>query len=146
MLTEAQTLEKFRSRLHCSQVVLGELAEDLGYDKEEAYRIACPFGGGMSQGETCGCVTGALMAIGMAYGNDQPGNLEQDQRCQEKAKQFRDAFVERNGSAICREILGYDFRDPEQRQAARENGTVFATCPKLAKDAIEIASQLIQEA
>lgn len=138
-------MEKFRGKIHCSQVVLGELGEDLGYDKEELYRMSCPFGGGMSRGDTCGCVTGALMAIGIQFGNDTPGNIQQDQLCQEKAKQFQAEFLEKHGSLLCRELLGYDFRDPEQRKEAMEQGIVMNTCPDLALSAIEIARAILEE-
>ncbi|MBQ6808337.1 MAG: C_GCAxxG_C_C family protein [Firmicutes bacterium] len=145
MLNRDQILEKSRGNIHCSQIVLGELAEELGYDKEELYRMACPFGGGMGLGDTCGCVTGALMAIGMAFGNSEPGNVEQDQLCREKASRFQEEFTRLRQSTICRELLGYDFRDPEQRKEAKENGATAQLCPDLMMDAIRIAAEIIRE-
>ncbi len=146
MLTRDQVVEKFRGNLHCSQVVLGELCEDLGYDQEEGYRMSCPFGGGMRQGDTCGCVIGALMALGMAFGNSEAGNKAQDELCQEKSLAFQTAFKEKYGSTICRELIGYDFRDPAQRQACMEAGKTREFCPDLVLGAIDIARSLLEDA
>ena len=45
-------------------------AEKLNLDLKTAIKIATPFGGGMARlGETCGAVSGALMAIGLKHGN-----------------------------------------------------------------------------
>ena len=71
MLTKAQVTDLFKSKIHCSQIVLGEVAEELGYGREEAYKMANPFGGGCFRGDTCGAVAGAMIAIGMKYGNDE---------------------------------------------------------------------------
>ena len=36
-------------------------------------RIATPFGGGIGgRGEVCGAVTGAVMAIGLKHGREEP--------------------------------------------------------------------------
>ena len=40
MLTKAQVTDLFKSKIHCSQIVLGEFAEELGYSREEAYKMA----------------------------------------------------------------------------------------------------------
>lgn len=57
---------------NCSQIVLSSFAEDLGLDSEMANKVATCFGGGMGSGDTCGAVTGALMVLGLKYGNYLP--------------------------------------------------------------------------
>ncbi|MEI3339719.1 MAG: C-GCAxxG-C-C family protein [Eubacterium sp.] len=59
----------FANGIDCSQVVFGYAAEKLGFDADTARKIAAAFGGGMWHGETCGCVVGALMAIGLKCGH-----------------------------------------------------------------------------
>ena len=145
MLTKAQTLDLFKNKIHCSQIVLGEVAEELGYSREEAYRMANPFGGGGFCGDTCGAVAGAMIAIGMKYGNDEPGNLEQDARCVAKLKEFQQKFTERRKSLVCRELLGYDFSDAKQREEAFASGKVYELCPCLVLDALEILEEVLQE-
>lgn len=75
-MTQDKALECFGGGLDCSQVVFGYGAELLGEDKEKAVKIAAAFGGGMWNGETCGCVTGALMALGLKYGHCKLGDEE----------------------------------------------------------------------
>lgn len=145
MLTKQQIIDQFKGNIHCSQVVLGEYAERLGYDREEAMKIAAPFGGGMFIGNTCGAVAGAMIAIGMKYGNGEHGNKAQDELCQKKVRQFREEFEARNKTIVCRELLGYDFRDDEQKKAAFTSGTVAQVCPGFVQNAIEILGRILED-
>lgn len=145
-LTEDQVVQRFKGKIHCSQVVLMEMAEALGYDAEEAARIAAPFGGGMLRGDTCGAVTGALMAIGMRFGNSEHGNAAQDSLCREKVRLFQDRFSERFGSTICRELLGYDFSQPRGAQEIAASGKLFTDCPGYVLGALAILAEIFAEA
>ena len=145
MLDRAQIKEYFKGNIHCSQIVLAEMAEELGYSMEEAYKMANAFGGGAFQGDTCGCVTGAMIAIGMRYGNDTPGNREQDMLCRKKLAQFQQEFRARRKTLVCRELLGYDFADEKQAQEAFDSGRVFELCPDLVLEAIDILRKMFAE-
>lgn len=142
-MTIDKAKECYSGGIDCSQVVFGETAERIGFDRETALKIAACFGGGMFRGETCGCVTGALMALGLKYGHSQPGDEETKGQLMEVAKEFTDAFSEENGSLLCRELLGYDVSDPDQLKEAIESGIMFELCPKLAVSACEILEDLI---
>lgn len=90
-------------RLHdegcnCCQAVLMSCCETMGLDKEQAYRLGAFFGGGMRTGEVCGAATGALMALGLRYGD------EQNRQCG-KSQEFLNAFRDEHGTLLCREIL-----------------------------------------
>ena len=145
MLSKNQIKDMFSSSIHCSQIVLGEFAEELGYDREEAYRIANPFGGGCFNGDTCGCVQGAAIAIGMRYGNDTPGDTDHDMLCREKLAYFRSEFKKRCSSLECRELLGYDFGKPGEAEEAFASGKVFEVCPGYVQTAIEILQEMFAE-
>lgn len=54
---------------NCAQSVLGSCCKQFHLDAETAYRLGAFFGGGMRMGETCGAVTGALMALGLQFGD-----------------------------------------------------------------------------
>jgi C_GCAxxG_C_C family probable redox protein len=59
-------LQRFQQGYSCSQSVFSVLAEPLGIETGTAMRVAAGFGGGIARSaETCGCVTGAIMAIGL---------------------------------------------------------------------------------
>lgn len=142
-LSKAQIANASRQRMHCSQQVLMEWAEELGYDREEAARIAGPFGGGMYRGEVCGAVSGAMIAIGMKHGNGVPGDLQKDDAMQAMVKDFQEKFIVRNGSTVCRELLGYDFSIPEERAEALASGKMREICPKMILDALEILDEIM---
>ena len=62
---------------NCAQAVLCAFAGELGLDAETAMRAATGFGGGMGRlAGTCGAVTGAIMAIGLARGMRAPGDQQ----------------------------------------------------------------------
>ena len=60
-------IEKFSNGFNCSQAVLSVFAEDLALSEETAVSIASGFGGGARNGQLCGAVTGAVMALGLKY-------------------------------------------------------------------------------
>lgn len=55
----------------CSQAVFIPVAEALGMDPDTAYKLSQHFRAGMLTGGTCGAVTGALMALGLAGASPQ---------------------------------------------------------------------------
>lgn len=83
---------------NCCQAVAMCCAPQLGLTEEQAYRLGAFFGGGMRRGEVCGAATGALMALGMRYGD------ENNRQC-DKSRAFLDAFQQKFGTILCREIL-----------------------------------------
>jgi hypothetical protein len=62
-LDEERVKELFKQGHDCSQVVLSHYAKDLNIDEDMARKVSACFGGGMMIGETCGAITGALMAM-----------------------------------------------------------------------------------
>ena len=68
-ITKEKVLNMFDDGYDCSQIVLSNVSDKLGITKETALKAAAAFGGGMWHGETCGCVVGALIALGIKYGN-----------------------------------------------------------------------------
>ena len=79
---------------NCCQSVVGCCCEKFGVDQNTAYAMGAFFGSGMRTGEVCG----ALMALGLLYGD------ENNRQCT-KAQEFLKAFKEEFGSVLCRDIL-----------------------------------------
>jgi C_GCAxxG_C_C family probable redox protein len=116
----------------------------LGLDHELALRVAGAFGGGMARmGETCGAVTGALMAIGLKYGMTKAKDEGARDKTYKLAQELVTRFKERHRSIICRELLGYDLSSPEGRKAAHDKGLFSTLCPELVRDAVEILEQML---
>ena len=135
----------FKQDFNCSQVVFSTYAPSLGLDRETALRVAAAFGGGMGRtGETCGAVSGALMVIGLRYGQCAAEDKGAKEKTYELAREFLNRFAARNDGCVkCRELLGYDVGTPEGLQTAREQGLFETLCPKFVRDAAEIVEQLI---
>ena len=143
MLNQDEIRDLFAQNYHCSQVVFMEVAEELGIDRDEAARLAAPLGGGMFRGDTCGAVTGAMLAIGARYGHFEPHDKEGDMRQQEKVKEFQKQFTERFGSTICRELAGYDFSQPGELMKAAQSGVLLQKCPGFVEGALEILEDIL---
>lgn len=141
--TRPEIMSAFASGRNCAQCCLAHWADELGYDTEELDRIAACFGGGMFRGDTCGAVTGSLMALGMAFGGS--GDEESNRVCHEKVHEFQTRFAERFGSLECRCLLGLDVSVPEEREKAFASGVMNDICPGLVIGAMEITADLMEE-
>ena len=121
----------------CSQAVFEVFSEEFGLSKEDAFKIGACFGSGMRQGEVCGACTGALMAIGLKYG-------ENKKDCDELSDKFFDEFSAENGSYICNDLLGCDIRTPEGVHYAVENNLFKEFCPKMVASAVKITEKIME--
>lgn len=137
-------VECFSTGYNCSQSVLSAHGEQLGMDKEQAFRVACAFGAGMGRlCETCGAVTGAFMVLGLKYGKVKTDDEPAKEKTYAKVQEFVKEFKARNGSIVCRELLGCDIGTPEGVKFAKENKLTTTLCPKYVRDAAEIVERLI---
>lgn len=137
-------IANFNVGLHCSQCVLAAVSSDIGLDEDLALKISSGFGGGMCHGELCGAVTGAVMALSLKYGNTDGSDNEAKQKEYEIVREFCKEFKNVNGSILCRDLMGVDFAERENRKIAREKGLFKKNCPKYIKDAINILDELLK--
>lgn len=134
----------FRQNFNCSQAVFSTFAPQFGLKKQAALKLASPFGGGVArQGELCGAVTGALLALGLAHGADTPAGKDEIYRL---SQEFMRLFKEKHGTLLCRELLDCDTSTPEGWQKARETGKFTSICPILVQDAAGIVQTLLEKA
>ena len=139
-----QAVEKFDRGYNCSQAVLSTYCEQFGLDCETALKIATGFGGGMHINGTCGAVTGAIMVLGLKFGNTDE-NKQAKEKTYGKVILYANQFIARNGSVKCHELLGCDITTLEGVQFAREKGLFSSICPGLVRDAAEILEQMLAE-
>ena len=134
----------FNEGFSCSQAVASAYGPGLGLSRELALKVSGPFGGGMaSMGETCGAVAGAFMVIGLRHGRTRAEDEDTKQRAYGLVREFVDQFKSRNGSIVCRELLGCDLGTPEGQLLAEEKGFHTTRCPKFVQDAAEIIEQIL---
>lgn len=136
--TKKEVAAKFAGGKHCAQCSLCPWAEELGYDEEELLRLSAAFGGGMFRGDTCGAVSGSLMALGLACGDDAAAVTK-------KTAEFQAAFAERFGSTICRELIGYDVSKPGEFEKAEASGIMLEFCPELVSFAVATMNEILKD-
>ena len=111
----------FLSGCSCSQAVFAAFADDFGMDQDTALKLASSFGGGMGgMRETCGAVSGMLMAAGMKWGYSEVGDLEKKTAHYARVRQLIDSFKAEHTTIVCRELLahlGELKKDPSARTA-----------------------------
>lgn len=133
----------FEQGFTCSQAVLAGFAGRYGLERDAALRVACAFGSGMARcASTCGAVTGALMAIGLAYGRTRIEDEAARENTYGAARTFLERFRQEHGSDLCRELLGVDVGSLEGREAAAKAGLFQTRCPAFVRSAAKIVSSL----
>ncbi len=139
-------LDWFTQGFSCAQAIVATFGIRYGLDTQHALRVAGAFGGGMARmGETCGTVTGALMVIGLVYGRIRPEDEAAKDKTYHLARLFVDRFRARNGSILCRELLGYDISTVYGLQKARDTNLFRTLCPEYVRISAEILQELIRE-
>ena len=139
----SKAVELFEHRFMCSQAVFAAFAEQFGITEKQALQIGACFGGGMSKAEVCGACTGALMVLGMKYGQYDENDTDSRAAESEKASEFLEEFKKRNGSYICREILHCDISTDEGKEYARSNGLYGRYCTEMVRSAAEILTEML---
>lgn len=140
-----KALKLFSQRFHCSQAVLAAFSKELGITEEQALKLGACFGGGMCRGEVCGACTGALMALGLQFGQCEIGDVERKEKTNGMTVRFLETFANENGSYMCRELLGCDLSTDDGKLYAREHQLFTEFCPKMVASATEIAGKLLLE-
>ena len=143
MTPETAAYRLFDMGFDCAQTVLAHFADDLDLEEETALMITSAFGGGIAgTGNMCGCVTGALMALGMKYGFTEPDAIAKNIMTA-KNNEFLAKFKERCGAINCRELLGVDVSDSEQAAEAPER--IQARCPHFVTAACDILEEMLED-
>jgi C_GCAxxG_C_C family probable redox protein len=132
----------FREKFNCAQAVFSAFAAQHGLDEKAALRIGAAFGGGISRrGETCGAVTGGLMALGLGRSTAEP---EDKERMYSLGQEFMRRFAEKHGTLRCRELIDCDLSTPEGVQKAHDSGVTTTVCTGLVRDAAEIVEEILE--
>ena len=137
-----EAVSGLEKELNCCQSVLSIYGPRFGLDRELAIKLASGFGGGIGhQGETCGAVTGAIMAIGLKYG----GVLDEDstEKLYGLIAKYLEKFKARHGSTHCRELLDCDITTPQGLQVARDQGLFEKLCPNFVRTSAEILEEIL---
>lgn len=145
-MTHSEKANKyFCEKFHCSQAVLAAFADDLGITEEQALKLGACFGSGMRKGEVCGACTGALMVLGLKYGQCKKDDIESRVRTNNVTDEFLDEFKNINGSYICNELLNCDISTEKGIETALKNNLFTEFYPKMVESAVIITEQILNK-
>lgn len=137
----------FFEGFNCSQSVVVSFCDLFDVDENIALRMSASFGGGMGRlREVCGAFSGILIVLGLfagqTEGKDHEAKTENYRLVQEAAELFR----EKNGSIICREILGLEKSEGTFVPAPRtEEYYKKRPCPETIRGAAQILIDMLEK-
>jgi C_GCAxxG_C_C family probable redox protein len=138
----AEALELFESGFNCSQSVFEVFSESSGLPRETALKIASPFGGGLGgYGRTCGALTGAMMVIGLIYGNSAVTDSDARERVRAKTRELIETFEKIHGTSTCNELLGFDRSHLSGAGLQAKQLFIHMTCPKFLETVVSFLEE-----
>lgn len=140
--------ELFQQGYNCSQSVFAAFADLYGMDIETALRVSSSFGGGMGRmREVCGAVSGMLMVAGMETGTVVGKDVAGKQRNYEVVQRLAEEYRKKNGSIICREILGLENKPHTDAKPEARNQEYYKKrpCLQLVEQAASIVEAFLEE-
>lgn len=144
MNKEQQAKEFFEQGYNCCQAVFAPFAMQNGMDKEISLKVSSGFAAGLCyQGETCGAVIGAQMALGLHNGYVMPDDDENRANTKNSIAEFRKSFEQKHSTTICKELLGNSPATVDGMKYLRENGIFKEKCPHFVKDAVKMVQDLV---
>lgn len=139
---EERAAELFSKGFNCSQSVVGACAEHYGESRDTAIKTAAGFGGGIARtGETCGALSGLLMAYGLKHGSAE-GSPEKKAAAYKACGKLMETFKAEHGSTKCRDLIGADISTPEGQQTALEKDTHNTVCIHLVRFCARLGGEL----
>ncbi len=140
-------LTKLAETQNCAQSTFFALEQHFDLEGGPTLKALSAFPGIAHRGETCGAVTGAMLALGLVFGTDEgSGDLNS---AYEPAREFCHRLEEAEGSLQCSELLekgigrSINFTSPiDMRDYSASNGPAF--CAGIVKTAVQIAAEIIE--
>ena len=114
------------SGCNCCQAVLCAFTAEAGLAEEALRKLGARFGIGMGCMEaTCGALVGAQLLLGLRKYSGKPVLSD--------AKALYQAFAEKCGASICKELKG------------RDTGVVLCECDDCVRNAVELVEEFLAE-
>jgi len=124
--------QRFLDHWNCTIAILEAFAPKYGAPMEHLRKLATPFAAGMWLGKTCGAVTGAMMAMGLAHGRAAEKDAKADELMPAKMKELYAMIQADYGPDLdCSALLGTDMSSPEGVKQAADKGLFKSKCPGL---------------
>jgi C_GCAxxG_C_C family probable redox protein len=135
---------------NCAQTSFAVLDQEFNLDGGPILKALTPFPGIALRGETCGAVTGCLMAIGLVYGRDDLEDWKGYLASLPPCRRFCRRFENEHGSMVCGDLLEAKLGrryDLSKRFDALKYAAAGGkkTCGKIITSAVHIAADIIMK-
>lgn len=137
-----QARELFFQGYNCSQCVAGAFSEETGLDRDLLLRLSVGLGGGVGRlREVCGAFGGAVLVLGLLYGEASPASK---MTVYPIVQQLAARYKAENGSIVCKELLGLE--KPESSPVPEARTPEYykkRPCPSLVARAADLLAEYI---
>ncbi len=146
-----QKVDQYMQRSHhCAQSSFLALNDQFGLQGEEVVKALTPMPGIAERGETCGAVTGPVMAMGLIYGRtiQQLDDWDRYQQSLIPTGHFCELFEKEFGTTLCSKVQElkfgrcYHLTDPEEL-AEFQNAGATEKCSEVVRKAVQLAAGII---
>lgn len=134
----------FLEGYNCAQAVVGAFSEELSTDFGTLMKTVSSFGGGMGRlREVCGAVSGMFFVAGALFGYSDPKAKEEKTEHYRLIQTLAAKFREKNGSIVCRELLGEGGKQVTHIPAERTQAYYKKRpCAELVSDAVLVLEEV----
>ncbi len=147
--SDDEVRDLFAVSRNCAQTSFALLQRDFDLDADAVLKALTAFPGIALRGETCGAVTGCLMAIGLVHGRDRLDDWRGYLASLPPSRDFCRRFEELHGSTSCALLLESKLGrhvDLADRRGAADYVAAGGqqACSDIVASAVEIAGQIIE--
>lgn len=145
MTHKEKAKQYFLDGYNCAQAVVLAYQAELGLDAQTAARLSSAFGGGMGRlREVCGACSGMFLVTGMLCGYDDPAEQLGKKELYQTVQDLANAFREKNGSILCRDLLNLDHTSDDASPSARTKEYYQSRpCAELVACAAELLEEML---
>ncbi|HMB30517.1 MAG TPA: C-GCAxxG-C-C family protein [Desulfohalobiaceae bacterium] len=139
----------------CSQCVLAAIKDTLGGISNEVFKAGTGLAGGIGlTGNSCGALTGGVMALSCYFGRDYehfPDPEGERFKSFELADKLQAKFEKEYGSSVCKDIQtkimgrSYDLRIAKEKEEFLEAGGHGDKCPTVCAKAAAYVIDILNE-
>ena len=147
IMRSKSAMDNFQKGYNCAQAIVLAFADMIPIEEELLLRMASSFGGGMGRlREVCGAMSGMFMVVGALYGYDDSKEAKIKAEHYARIQELAGRFEEKNGSIVCRELLGLNIKhDSSVPKERTQEYYKKRPCPQLVADAAKILEDYIHK-
>lgn len=136
-------MDYFAEGYNCAQSVTLAFSDILKEDKTSLAKMSSSFGGGFGRmREICGAVSGMGFVLGSMYGYDDPKDIKSKTEHYERIQEVSRRFEEKNGTIVCRELLGLNVKHDNPTPAQRTDAYMKK---RPCKELVGCAAEILEE-